>query len=312
MFTQKKPPATSVNEILQAITRHDAAALQTLLAKGEVDVNQEMPPTIFTLDKLTCLHLVVRENLPDLINVLLAHPLIDPNRQSLLGFTPFGLACELGFVDVLKVLLEDNRVLLDLPSAGATPIRRAAYRGHVDVVRWIIVSGRDFDSDISDRGQTSLVDNLLERFRQDPPAVRMSLCLQMGLRERLVAERFALVVFYCDGYMAVKTWMLAVTGKMKREKRFLAIMSRLPMEIQQVVCHRVYWSPGERIASTLFDREVKRTVVPMMVRPAAESQEDKGLFRKSMLCGVIILYLVGMPALLALLIALFGKWTIHV
>jgi len=47
---------------------------------------------------------------------------------------------------------------------------------------------------------------------------------------------FALIVLFCDGYLATVAW--AVSGG-TNIRRFLAVASRLPMELQMSLCHAV-------------------------------------------------------------------------
>ena len=56
-----------------------------------------------------------------------------------------------------------------------------------------------------------------------------------GAPDRHSAELFALVVFVSDGYFALK--------KDKTPKsRFLAMVTQLPMEVQMLVCNRLFRS----------------------------------------------------------------------
>ena len=80
------------------------------------------------------------------IPLLLAHPDIDVNVKDRSGFTPFVLACLNGYPSSAREMLKDSRVKVNEPNnSGPTPLWRAAYEGHFDVIKWWIVSGREMD-----------------------------------------------------------------------------------------------------------------------------------------------------------------------
>ena len=71
------------------------------------------------------------------VSILLAHPDIDPNLKTKNGWTPFMIACADGGPSCVRLLLQDRRVLVNEPNNyGETPLRRAADRGHHDVIKW--------------------------------------------------------------------------------------------------------------------------------------------------------------------------------
>jgi len=80
------------------------------------------------------------------IPLLLAHPAIDVNVKDTIGQTPFYLACRSGRPSCVREMLKDSRVKVNEPDDdGYTPPWIAAHYGHLDVIKWWIVSGREMD-----------------------------------------------------------------------------------------------------------------------------------------------------------------------
>ena len=111
------------------------------------------------------------------VSILLAHPDINPNLKEKDGNTPFMISCANGYASCVRLLLQDQRVMVNEPYDGATPLRWAASKGHQDVIKWWIASGREIDlgkpGDIYKTdaigaakkwGETEVV-SLLERFK---------------------------------------------------------------------------------------------------------------------------------------------------
>jgi len=75
------------------------------------------------------------------IPLLLAHPDIDVNVKDKYGWTPFFLACLNGRTACVREMLKDSRVKVNEPDIdGFTPLWRAAYWGHLDLIKWWIAS----------------------------------------------------------------------------------------------------------------------------------------------------------------------------
>ena len=179
------------------------------------------------------------------IPLLLARPDIDVNAKNRRGYTPFYYACS-GRASCVREMLKDSRVEANEPTNdGETPLWRAAYYGHLEVIRWWIASGREMDLgkpgdvDKTDaigaakkNGKTEVV-ALLERFKENPDETRHAMRVELGLLDEMAAGMFALVVFVSDGLL--KTKATGVKAGAKRT-RFLNIARRLPLELQMVLC----------------------------------------------------------------------------
>lgn len=95
---------------------------------------------------------------------------------------------------------------------------------------------------------------LLRHHEEDPLLARKRLFLQLKdspeglfLLGELAGEIFALVVFLCDDFLALKK-PEENNGELKRERererRFFQVAKALPLDLQMVLCNRVAGSAG--------------------------------------------------------------------
>ena len=134
------------------------------------------------------------------VSILLAHPGIDPNLKEKDGWTPFMIACANENPSCVRVLLQDQRIMVNEPNnGGSTPLWWAASNGHHDVIKWWIASGREMDlgtpgdvdkTDAIGRakanGKTEVV-SLLERFKSDASKTRSKVRLELGITGKSVS-----------------------------------------------------------------------------------------------------------------------------
>jgi len=127
------------------------------------------------------------------IPILLAHPDIDVNVKNIRGETPFYFACN-GHTSCVREMLKDSRVKVNEPTKdGCTPLWRAAYYSHLDIVKCWIASGREIDLgkpgdvDKTDAigvakkyGKTEVA-TLLERFKSDAAKTRSEVRKELGI-----------------------------------------------------------------------------------------------------------------------------------
>ena len=199
-----------------------------------------------------------------IVKLLLAHPDIEVNLLNG-GSTPISLACEVRQVSVVRVLLTDPRVDVTLDDYyGRTPLWFASYFGHIEIIEWLIASGKDL-GDLSLKGsmmkrkytaleiarnqQRDTAALLLEKLLADPAQTRHEVRLRLGVLDELAAEVFALTVFLCDELLQLKpahaTSTPATTST--NATRFFIIAKKLPMELQMVLCHRAVGSGKQNI-----------------------------------------------------------------
>jgi len=188
------------------------------------------------------------------VPLLLAHPDIDVNVEDRYGYTPVFVACRDGHTPCVRELLEDSGVKVNEPvSDRRTPLRCAAFLGHLDVIKWWIASGREMD--LGKPGDVYRTDaigfakmydyaevaTLLERFKSDASQTRHAVRVELGLLDELAAEMFALVVFVSDGLLRI------IDTAPSPAARYLSIATQLPLELQMVLCFRQVGSAKEII-----------------------------------------------------------------
>jgi len=214
----------------------------------------------------TALHAASWQGHVEVFKILLAHPAIQFQVQTKRGFSPFVLGCKNGQLPVVRLLLNDPRVDITLTDhEGHTPLWRALLHGLHGVIEWLIASGRDLRDlgrkgrnqedghdysvlEIAREKQKTEVVQLLERFMTNPMLTRHELRVRLGVLDELAAEHFALIVFLCDDLLQLKaTSLFTNTYAAAAAIRFFSMASRLPMELQVVLCHRVVGSMRQNI-----------------------------------------------------------------
>jgi len=164
-------------------------------------------------------------------------------------------------VSVVHELLKDPRVDVTLPDhRGCTPFWWASYEGHRRIIEWLIASGRELGDVANVKGKwndqeyTALetartrkrvnVVSVLEMFMANPTQTRHEVRVKFGFPDQVAAEVFALIVFLCDGVLQLKP---ALISSRPPGLRFFAIACKLPIELQMVLCHRVFESMKQSI-----------------------------------------------------------------
>lgn len=199
---------------------------------------------------------------------------------------------------------------MDLPQRdGCTPLYGAAYWRHLEVVRLWIASGREMDPGEpgNEAGDVVLVGKrrreelgvLLERFRANPAQTRGEVRRELGLFDDGAGEIFALVIFLCDGLLAISEGdgnanakgnaNANAKGKGKEKgkgkgttagndddgddgddtfgaARFFRIVRELPMDLQVVMCHRAVGSMGTSIPGDQRERVFRQLATIILVQ----------------------------------------------
>jgi len=212
----------------------------------------------------TMLHKACYNNQPAVVAALLAHPDIDVNFKDTSGQTPFILAHYTHNPECVRLMLKDPRVLVNEPDRnGTTPLWMAAFNNSLDIVKLWIASGRGMY--LGDPGsemnalemarremKTELV-SLLENFTENPVQTRWEVRQELRRSlprsspswwcDRPAAVVFAMVVFLSDGLLETRK------GEQETEPaaRFFRIATRLPLELQMVLCCRLVGSSEELI-----------------------------------------------------------------
>jgi len=264
------------NQLLDIVLSNDADSLMAFIASNPgLDVNRKENAA-----RQTVLHEAADRNKAKMVKFLLQLPGINVNPLDYYSNTPFNLACGGGAIDVVKVMLEDPRVDVNLGnSRGTTGLCFAAHQGNIPLLQILTASGRDLsfgvegsrDSDPFFLAKTSdemaneedrrRVVGLLERLKRNPEETAREVRRELGwwIGQTAAAEIFALVVFVSDDLLAVtppppppaapgENPDDAMTKRM-RGVRFFEIARKLPLELQMVLCLRVSGSTAAVIIS---------------------------------------------------------------
>jgi hypothetical protein len=179
----------------------------------------------------------------------------------------------------VKVLLKNSRVDINMDDDnGCTPLWSASYYGHVEVIKWMIALRGD-EVDLEKKGEywedgeeyttieiarernVTEVVALLERFMKNQAQTRHEIRVELGLVDENAAELFAMIVFLCDDFLRIKepssasssssstTGATLDTATAITATWFFKISKKLPMELQMVLCYRVFGSGKENIKS---------------------------------------------------------------
>ena len=169
-------------------------------------------------------------------------------------------ACTTHDVETVKNLLfahEDIDVNF-LGSSGQTTVWKAAHTNSIKLVKWIIaLRGKDLDITLTADcpctpslttplelarkfGQDSFV-KLLVDFETDKEKTIRDLRIELGLRPIDVAALFSVVIFHSDGLLQLKKRL----KKTRPVVRFFKITSRLPIELQMIICNMALGSSKE-------------------------------------------------------------------
>ena len=224
----------------------------------------------------TALNYACSEGRLSVVQFLLTLSMIDVNKPSNFGFTPFLVACFNGSKEMVSLFLADKRTDVNKPvNVQCTPLWFASSDGHLTIVQLMLVSGRDIDIQIKSEAGSEpwnsktaaevarwvstlqrldeesedefnlkiqncpLIADLIDSFEADPATTRQQLRELPHLRDPFIGEVFALVVFLCDGLLATTKPSAAGASEVAR---FFQIAIQLPMELQMVLCNRMFGS----------------------------------------------------------------------
>ena len=243
-------------EFKDACYSGDVSVVQRIIKENpNFDVNQAI-----TRFGTTALHIACHHNHHKIVSTLLSHPDIDVNPVNSFGFTPFLNACQKKSVETLKVLLRDFRVEIDGGNVDIAliPVFMLCRWQDLETMKLLIASGKELNIDkkeisfgeevsvieIAREMHESVVVSLLERFIRNQSQTRHEIRVELGVTDALAAELFATTVFLCDDYLRI-----IKSNERSQSDRFFRIVSRLPMELQMIICCRVYGSVKDNILS---------------------------------------------------------------
>lgn len=214
----------------------------------------------------TPFHIACQDGYLEIISLLLADRRVEVSRSEADGATPFYMLCQNGHHEGALLLLDDPRVNINQPrSDNSSPLWFATQNGHLMVVKLLLASGREVltqtKSNFNQRtavmqgrrvvmpiqGEDAAITNLkfingplcadlIEEYDRDPAATSSRLRRLPEIRDNYIGRLFALVVFLTDNFVALKP------ETPNHVIRFLGISQRLPLELQMVLCNRVFGS----------------------------------------------------------------------
>ena len=201
---------------------------------------------------------------PLVVRILLKDPRVKATRETSGrgGWSPLWISCSGGYLEMLQLLIVSGKNL------GDVSLRQR----HFDGVEYTAL-------EIARKGKKTEVGDLVERFMAQAEKTRFEVRVELGLVDEVVAELFAVIVFLCDDlFMITKpegdALITATTIAAPRvgsaaprvgsapprvgsahevdraaAVRFFCMAALLPMELQMVLCHRVYGSSKPHILS---------------------------------------------------------------
>jgi len=126
------------------------------------------------------------------------------------------------------------------------PLLLACMLNHLEIVRRMVAQrGGELILDVAEiRGHPEIF-SLLSEQQADPMGCRRKIRTELELPAHPAAELFALTVFLCDEFVRHKRRpkRTAPTGS----TRFLMIASKLPLELQMILCYHVVGSTRQNI-----------------------------------------------------------------
>ena len=240
-------------------------AVSMLLENPEVHTGCRKPYTGETAFNLAC-----QKGQVAVVKLLLSHRRINVSKNTADEDTPLTAAIQAGQEEVTSLLLKDPRIDVNVCGrVGATPLCLAAHHGLLWAAQLILLHGRNVDTQkrsksfrnrtASEIAHSGSVMGQLEKsegdmkgkiavwidsFDIDPIATRQRLRELPGHRDPFISDTFALVVFMCDDLLRLRTADFGSPAS-----RFFHIARRFPIELQMVLCNRMFGSSRNLITS---------------------------------------------------------------
>lgn len=225
----------------------------------------------------TALHYAVRHSLPSIVSIILAHPDVDVNMADSNNATALFDACSETKDDdpgMLIILLSDPRVRVDIVETwdnlnilcrtacvGDEAIHQlqamVAYRSYDELGIDKRANFHDFLSrEITNEPITVLemaryckfngLVNFFEKCKTYPLQTKHECEVLYKLSDALSTQIYATVVLASDGYLKINP---PLTEKECDTVRFLKMATRLPLELQMILCNRMFGINKDTITS---------------------------------------------------------------
>lgn len=211
---------------------------------------------------------VINDDVEKLASILTTDLDYNVNQRDAGGYTAFAPACMRNRLTCVVLLLKDPRVDVDLPdNFGFHPLFHLACTDHIDITKWWIALRRDrwLGCDKSTLMDTSEYCThkkkpiqLLRDYMNKPIQTRFEVQLELGLNYELATELFTLIVCVCDGLLEINKGNCPI--ETTRAVSFFKIAIQLPMELQMLICHRVFASTKQNITSKDIETSLQHLI----------------------------------------------------
>lgn len=227
-------------------------------------------------------------NRVDSVKLLLADPRVDVTAAGDQGFDAFISGCGVGDTEVLEIFLEDGRANVNSTQfENATGLYLAAQAGRLDTLHTLMAYCGNLDTSTRIQSNTDPMENgknaiewvetilgehhqanipmedyeraikngrevisLITQYDTDRRQTRANIQALPVFKTKFVPRIYALVVLFSDNYLHAEKAPPEVF-------RFLRIASSLPLELQMVLCRRVFGDARDVITSELAEGAFK-------------------------------------------------------
>jgi len=211
----------------------------------------------FFLRKQTILHRACFCERGRMVSLLLAYPGINVNALTDDGLTPLAMACMFGARCSLEFLLRDPRTDLSLADlSGRTALWWAVAGQHISCLKrllahrafparclHVIVLDENRGRRLTPLGLAKIwgfrydrhLFHTLEAHHADPLLHGHRLRVELGEPQARACEIFGLIVFLCDGLLALPP---AASFSRDHVLRYFTLLQHLPLELQMMVSRR--------------------------------------------------------------------------
>ena len=243
---QQSEGATPLNIACQ---HNHVEIVKMLLADRRIDVN--LPNS----DGASPLFIVCQNGFCDLVELLVRDDRVDVNQGDHELCSPLWISSQNGHLLAVQMLLASGR---EIDRTGTSVAGGAEWKNKtaLQVASWASFSTKwsyETEKDLKRRGlQCPQIVLLLTADERDPVATRHQLRQLPAVRGPYVGELLALVVFLADSFARLKTDE-EITGSAvtsppdttAQARRFFVITNTLPLELQMLLCNRVFRSPRD-------------------------------------------------------------------
>lgn len=197
------------------------------------------------------------------------------NQQELEeGTSPLWMTAQEGHVDFIRMMLQFPEVEVNLADHdNCTPLWVSARKGKLSVVKMLMALREDLDEGVTANAGTNSwnltnsreqalifghfdVCNLIDRWAKERHVLRKQLLSELGISEEHACYLFLFVILLNDDYLRFRH-TTSTDPKILKTLKFFSIVERFSMDIQMVVCNRVYGLSTDIITTAKFENVLK-------------------------------------------------------